>query len=385
MKIVYCIDSIHGIGGIQNVTIEKAGALAALSGNDVWIITADNSGRAIYPISPHVLHIDLGINYYEDDWKSRWNVLKGVFIKRRRHRNALAPVLKNIQPDIVISVGQSEKNFLPTISGDWVTIREFHYPRKYRRLHANSIFDWISAFCGDVLDLFMMKKYDGIVSLTHEDKEQNWRHWKNLFVIPNPVRLPSIFSNLESKRIVAVGRLAYPKHFASLIRAFSSVINRFPTWSLDIYGEGNERDDLLAEIQSLGLSSSVRLMGGVSGVQSILAEYSLYAMSSRFEGFPLVLIEALSCGLPVVSYACPCGPKDIIRDGIDGFLVTPGDETMLADRICKLIEDESLRKKMGVAALERSKDFSIDKIIPKWMSLFGELMEKKKRKTSRNG
>ncbi len=91
---------------------------------------------------------------------------------------------------------------------------------------------------------------------------------------------------------------------------------------------------------------------------------SILALSSRYEGFGLVILEAMACGLPVVSYACPCGPKDIITDGIDGFLVPDGDEIILAERICRLIEDEELRKRMGAAVFERTKDFTLDKNIP---------------------
>ena len=110
MNLVYCIDSIRGIGGIQHVTITKANALANLENNSVWIIYADHSGQLNYPLSPKVNIVDLGINYYEDDWKSRWKVLKGILIKRKKHRIALKKVLTEIRPDVVIAVGQSEKN-----------------------------------------------------------------------------------------------------------------------------------------------------------------------------------------------------------------------------------------------------------------------------------
>ncbi len=282
-------------------------------------------------------------------------------------------------PDVVISVGQSEKNLVASIRGKWVTVREFHFVRNYRTLHARSFFDRIMAWGGDCLDRIVLKRYDGIVTLTHEDKENSWCGWNNVSVIPNPVQLSTVKSSLTSKRLLAIGRLAYPKNFASLIRAFSIVVKRFPEWSLDIFGEGNERRDLVSLIESLNLSDSVHLAGNQPNIKEHLPDYSLFALSSRFEGFPLVLVEALSCGLPVVSYACPCGPRDIVRDGVEGFLVPPGDETLLVERICQLIEDESLRRKMGVAALERAKEFSLETVIPMWTSLFEELVKEKKK------
>ena len=374
MIIVYCIDSIHGIGGIQRVTLAKASALAEIECNEVWILFADHSGVRYYPISSSVHTVDLDINYYVDDWKSRWNVLKSIFIKRRLHKKRLARQLYLIRPDVVISVGQSEKNFLPFIRGSWITIREFHFVKNYRVLHANSLFYRVLAWGGDAFDRFVLRQYNGIVSLTQEDRIVNWKNWSKVYVIPNPVCLSPVTSLLESKHILAVGRLVHQKNFISLIRAFSYVHNSFPEWTLDIYGEGNERDTLSLEIQTLGLSSSIRLMGIRSDIQSIMPDYSLYVLSSRFEGFPLVLVEAFSCGLPVVSYACPCGPNDIIQDGVNGFLVPLGNETMLAERMCRLIENDSLRKRMGASASERAKNYSIEKIIPQWMSLFEDLM-----------
>lgn len=379
MTIVYCIDSIHGVGGIQHVTLAKAGALAEINHNTVWIVYADDSGKLCFPLSVKVHTINLGINYYEDDWKSPWHVLKGIFIKRRKHKSALKKVLAEIMPDVVISVGQSEKNLVPSIQGKWVTVREFHFVRNYRTLHARSLFDRILAWGGDCLDRLVLKRYDGLVILTQEDKEKNWRGWNNVSVIPNPVQLSTVKSSLSAKRLLAIGRLVYQKNFASLIRAFSIVAKRFPEWSLDIFGEGNERGDLISLIESLHLSDSVHLAGNQSNIKEHLPDYSLFTLSSKSEGFGLVLIEAMSGGLPVISYACPCGPKDIIRDGIDGFLVPPGDETMLAERICQLIEDESLRRKMGAAAQERAKEFSLEKVIPMWTSLFEELVKVKKK------
>ena len=379
MTIVYCIDSIHGVGGIQHITLIKASALAEINQNMVWIIYADDSGKLCFPLSDKVHTIDLGINYYEDDWKSRWHVLKGILIKRRKHKSALKKVLTEIMPDVVISVGQSEKNLVPSIRGKWVTVREFHFVRNYRTLHARSFFDRIMAWGGDCLDRVVLKRYDGIVTLTQEDKEINWCGWNNVSVIPNPVQLSTVKSSLTSKRLLAIGRLVYLKNYASLIRAFSIVVKRFPEWSLDIFGEGNERRDLVSLIESLNLSDSVHLAGNQSNIKEHLPDYSLFALSSRFEGFSLVLVEALSCGLPVVSYACPCGPRDIVRDGVEGFLVPPGDETQLAERICQLIEDESLRRKMGTAALERAKEFSLETVIPMWTSLFEELVKEKKK------
>lgn len=384
MKIVYCTDTVCYPGGIQRVTIAKANALADIEGNKVWIAVTDNQyPEPVSPISEKVSLVDLGVRYYADDWKSRWNVLKGIFVKRTVHRRRLRDLLNCIEPDIVVSTGTSEKYFLPClrISSSPVFIREIHFPKDYRMRAARGGFYKVLARIGNIADYrFNIQRYDRIVLLTEEDRQLHWKADDCLAIIPNPVTvIPSTHSTLQNKKVLAVGRLVHQKDFASLIRAFSLVNKRFPGWTLDIFGEGDECEHLSSLIKTLGLTETVRLMGKCPMIQDVMPGYSLFALSSRFEGFPLVLVEAQSCGLPIVSYACPCGPRDIIRDGIDGFLVPPGDEATLAERICQLIEDENLRTKMGAAALERAKEFSLEKIIPQWTSLFEELMKSKKR------
>ena len=381
MRIIYCIDSINGIGGIQRVTVTKANAMAALPGNEVWVLLADNSGKRVFELSGNVHEIDLGINYYEDDWKSRWNVLKGIFIKRRVHRKKVEEELRRICPDIVVGVGQSEKNFLPRIKGNWATVREFHFVRDYRRRIASGWVERATAIMGDLIERsFTLDKYDSIVLLTKEDRDTNWKGRRNVSVIPNPVTLQqNRTALLDNKRIIALGRLTFQKNFASLIKAFSIVADRHPDWKLDILGEGADRVALEKEIHRLALTDMVFLRGSQSNVQEWLLESSIFVMTSRFEGFSLVLLEAMSCGLPAVSYATPCGPRDLISDGQSGFLVAEGDETALAERICRLIEDRQLRKNFGTAAKEHAQALSLENIIPKWTSLFEELMEKKKK------
>lgn len=378
MRIVYCLDSICGIGGIQRVTLSKAGALAGIEDNQVWIITSDNTGESVFPVPNGVIHIDLGVNYYSDDWKSRWNVLKGIFIKRRIHRKRLEEVLHRICPDVVIGVGQSEKNFLPRIKGDWRTVREYHYARDYRWKSASDWFGRLSAIVGDLIErFFTLGKYDRIVVLTNEDKDTNWKGRNSVSVIPNPITIkPGISASLDNKRIIAVGRLTFQKNFASLIRAFSVVAGRYPDWILDILGEGPDRIALEEEIKRLCLTDRVFLRGRQTNVSEWMRQSSIFTLTSRFEGFSLALLEAMGCGLPVVSYACPCGPKDIVTNGVDGFLVTMGDEADLAECVCRLIEDKQLRIRFGTAAKEFAQSYCFEKVTIMWMNLFQELRQK---------
>lgn len=384
MKIVYCLNSVRHLGGIEMVTIKKANALADVKGNEVFLAVTDNhSGVEIAPVSPKVRVIDLNVNYYEDDWKSKWYVLKGIFVKRRLHKARLRKALDEIRPNIVVSVGASEKYMLPSICNErdnCVSVREMHYVKNYRSLVADSFLGKILAYCGDWYDYqYIIKKYDKIVVLTYEDKALNWNDGDRVFVIPNPCTFKTeATSQLVAKKVVAAGRLVTQKNFVSLIRAFRLVANEHPDWVLEIYGEGRLRNELQNLIEEQNLTNNVCLKGYTSEVQMKMIDASCFVMSSKFEGFGLVLIEAMRCGLPVVSYACPCGPKDIITDGEDGFLVPLGDEKMLAEKICYLIEHPDIRKNMGQAALKKAEKYSMDNIVPMWMNLFNNLLETKR-------
>lgn len=380
MKIVYCLNSIRYLGGIQRVTVVKANALAEIEGNEVYIIVTDNkNGVFTEPLSPKVHFIDLDINYYEDDYKSRWNILKGIFIKRKEHKKRLTSVLNEIQPDIVISVGQSEKNMIPSIKGKWKTIREFHFVKDYRLRQAKSFFDKMLAWGGNWYDFhFKIKGYDQIVTLTYEDKETNWKGWKNVSVIPNPSTFHTDqISSLSEKKVISVGRLTPQKNYASLIRAFKNVTEKHSDWILEIYGDGPQEVELKSLITQLNLEKHVFLKGFSPNVKEVIINASIFALSSVFEGFGLVIVEAMACGLPVVSYACPCGPKDIITERKDGFLVNVNDEVTLANQINVLIENEILRKQMSDAAKIKADQYNIENITSMWTNLFNSLNNKR--------
>ena len=167
------------------------------------------------------------------------------------------------------------------------------------------------------------------------------------------------------------------KNFQSLIRAFKKEACRFPDWRLDIIGQGPEKESLQQLINSEGLEGVVFLKGYSDNIQNELIASSIFAFTSVSEAFGLVIIEAMSCGLPVVSYNSPFGTREIINDGINGFLVPLGDEEMLADRICLLMGDKELRKRIGIIAAETAKKYSMDKIVEMWLYLFKEIVEKK--------
>lgn len=383
MKIVYCTDSICYLGGIQNITITKANGLAQI-GHQVWIIVTDNKYSPLHPVDPKVQVINLDINYFEDDWKSKFYVIKSILIKRKKHKKAIAKVLNDINPDVIISTGTSEKNFLPNIRLNSIPIfiREIHNQKGYRLLHARSLFEKIMAIIGNWYDYsWNINKYDQIVVLTNEDKELNWKNNSKVSVISNPVTFDTNIKTapLTNKKIITAGRLVHQKNYKSLINAWKIVNQKHPDWQLEIWGDGALKNELSKQINTLGLNNKVLLMGYINDIISRMLQASGCVLSSLYEGISLVLIEAMSCGLPIVSYACQCGPKDLIEHGKNGFLCEVNDETKLAEYICSIIEDEKLRIKMGQASKKKSEEFSIEKIATQWINLFQTLINNKNK------
>lgn len=384
MRIIYCTDTICHPGGIQRTTIAKANALAEVDGYEVWIVVTDHKlSKPILEVSDKVHIIDLDINYYEDDWKSRWHVLKGILVKRRLHRKRLKDLLTKIHPDVVISTGTSEKYFLPGLKLDSTPafIREIHYTSDYRIRSARGWFEILSAWAGDLIDYrFSINRYDKIVVLTREDKETHWKGNDKVVTIPNPLSNSHGYqSSLTNKIVISAGRFVPVKDFSSLIQSWATVHERHSEWRLEIWGDGGLRKTLQEEIKGRDLEGCVSLPGYADDILQKFAEASIFVCSSQYEGFSLSILEAMLCGLPVVSFACPYGPREMIQDGENGFLVPVGDAVGLADSIIRMIEDESLRYQMGHAAKAFSEKYDIDIILGKWRSLFLEITDNKRR------
>jgi len=188
--------------------------------------------------------------------------------------------------------------------------------------------------------------------------------------IPNAVpQLDGGLAGLDGKLVLAAGRLETQKGFDLLIRAWEHVAAAHPDWRLRIYGSGPRRAELLALIDACGLEQSVALMGRTRRMGEAMSKASLFVLSSRFEGFGMVIVEAMSKGLPVVSFDCPRGPGEILRDGADGILAPPGDVDALAQGMLELIEDAPRRHAYGRAARERARSYAPGPIAERWEEL----------------
>ena len=198
-------------------------------------------------------------------------------------------------------------------------------------------------------------------------------------IIPNPVVLPYLRNqprpqiHRREKMVISMGSLRHVKGHDLLIAAFSKVSEAHPDWNLVIYGEGDCRPNLLAQIEKLGLQGRVRLPGATLNPQEKLLEAELFVLPSRAEGFPNVLGEAMACGLPVISFNCPSGPSDLIKHDVNGLLVPPEDVDQLACALRRLMGHESERVRLGAAAPEVLERFSIVRIMAQWNTLVNGL------------
>lgn len=373
MKILYCIDGTFNSGGMERVIINKANYLAE-HGYNVFIITVNQKNRKpFFEINSKIQSIDLGINYSDD--KDLFFFKKSISFSRKlkQHKKKLKEQIAKIKPDIIISTFGYESYFLYTIKDSSRKIIEIHFS-KFFRLQSNrsGIWHWV-----DVIKSYreqqIVKKYDKFVVLTYEDKEY-WGNLKNIIVIPNFLPShPEQRAPLTNKKCIAVGRLDYQKGFDMLIDIWANIHKIHPEWELFIYGNGNLRTNLTNKIQKYNLQNSVFIKPPTPEIFNAYNESSVLLCSSRFEGLPMVLLEGFSCGLPVVSFKCKCGPQDLIINGENGYLIEEGNLSEFTKKVIYLIENIEKRKQMGESAYQTSLKYTSDKIMEKWIKLFNEL------------
>lgn len=376
MKIVYCIAGTHNSGGMERVLANKANFLAQ-HGHDIVILTTDQQGRKPYfEMDSSIIHKDFNINYIEDTSKGILNRVVLFLVKQNLHKKRLKKLLAELNADVVISMFDHDASFLYKIKDGSKKVLEIHFSRykrlQYGRKGLNGLIDRLRS--GN--DLSIAKKYDRFVVLTHEDKSY-WGNLENIQVIPNANSfVPNGFAKMTNKQVIAVGRYDYQKGFDDLIKAWAIVHKKQADWKLKIYGSGPLKSDLQRLICELGLEESVELCPPVQNIEKEYKSSSILAMTSRYEGLPMVLLEGQSCGLPMVSYACKCGPTDIIDEGKNGYLVDEGDIPSFAEKLIFLMENRDLRTQMGLESQVKSKDFSEDVIMKQWTDLFDTLLTK---------
>lgn len=373
MKIIYCTHSTYNPGGMERVLLNKVTYLSQLLGWEVSVVTTDQHQRSpFYPFPEKVRMTDLEINYSEDNEKGAWKKMTGYLRKRKEHRRKLTALLLKEKPDIVVSLYPSESSFIPDIKDGSKKVLELHYCKFFRLQYGRKgLLGWIDKLRTHQ-DEQIVRRFDKFVVLTNEDRGY-WGNLPNIEVIPNAaMHVSDAYSDVMNKRVIAVGRLDYQKGFDRLIQAWQLVqhTGRFTGWKLDIFGQGEWQEMLQQMIGKAGLQDTARLNRPTKQIGEEYVKSDMLVMSSNYEGFPMVMIEAMACGLPVVSFDYKCGPKDIIQSGINGLLVPNGDIQALADAMMKVMEDEAYRKMLSLNARKVVDTYSEQAVMAQWIRLF---------------
>lgn len=372
MHILYNIAGLYRPAGMERVLTDKANWFAE-NGHRVTILTTEQKGRPYaFPLDPGVEVIDLGIGYEDNNGAGLLDKLLHYPGKQRRHRKALEAILAEKKPDVTVSMFCNEVNLIPRMKDGGAKVLEVHFSR-FKRLQYGRKGLWALA---DRLrsrqDAALVRRYDRFVVLTEEDKRL-WGPMDNIRVIVNPVRFcPPSPAPLDTKTVIAVGRYTYQKSLDRLLDAWS-LIQRKAGWTLRLVGDGEDREALETQIHTLGLEGSVQLGRAESDMDTVYSTASILALSSRYEGLPMALLECQAFGVPAVSFDCKCGPKEIIVPGETGFLVQEGDVPGLARSLEQLMNDDALRVKMGRNAFRNAAAWRPENVMPKWISLFEEI------------
>lgn len=376
MKILYNIAGTCHSGGMERVLANKANYLAA-HGFEVVIVTTDQQGRQpFFQLDQRIRCIDLNVNYEENNGKSFLNKLLHYPFKQFIHKERLKKVLREEKNDVTVSMFCNDVSFITDIKDGSRKVLEIHFS-KLKRLQYNrkGIWRWADLWRSR-MDERLVRRFDKFVVLTKEDAAY-WGALPNLEVIPNACTFfPEHPSPLNSRLVIAVGRYTYQKGFDRLIKAWNRVGKEFPDWRLQIIGDGEEKEQLQQLITHYQLEKQVKLIPPTKQLNAIYQEASFLVMSSHYEGLPMVLIEAQAFGLPVVSFACKCGPRDIIKDGENGFLVEEGNVGQLAAKIKLLMTNNGLLVEMGKQARVNARRYDENKIMTRWINLFNSLEKK---------
>ena len=377
-KIVFCTPALYSAGGVERVVSLKASYFAEVFGYEVTIIVTEGQGRAcFFPLSDKVRVINLQLGF-EDLWRVSF-IKKGFLYlkKQRQYKKLLTIELMRLRPDITISVLRREINFINSIPDGSRKIGELHVNRSNYRTFSFPESNFIKRFFARywINDLIgHLKQLDRMVVLT-ETARNDWPELSNVAHIPDPLPFKAEnVSSLNTKRIICIGRYVYEKGYDLLLKVWAKVQDRCYDWVLDIYGVGDQTS-YRHLFQKLGIDDRrCHMYDSLTDVQNAYLNSSIFVLPSRFEGFSLVIIEAMSCGVPVVSFDCENGPRNIITDGQNGFLVPPFDIDVYAERLLTLMQHEDLRQRMGLEARQTSCQYRIEDIALRWKALFDEVV-----------
>lgn len=384
MKILYCVYDMGVGGGVERVTTLKANYLKE-QGHDVHILTCwPMSSLPKYGLHPEISveWIGEGVEYHLDFQEA--SLLRRCYntvLKMCRHFSLMRRYLSKHKFDIVVTTQVYEMGFLPFIKDGSKKIAETHISKLMYQKQRQQRKDLATKLLIKLFvwrDAFFHRLFDAVGCLTEEDRQSRGCP-SNMYVIPNPLSfVTDVPASCEGDIALAVGRHTEQKDFNAMVDIWAELVKDYPEWKLQIVGGGHLKSILAEKVNKLGLGGQVLLEDETSDPRPYYANASVFLMTSNFEGMPMTLLEAQSYGLPIVSYACPCGPRDIVVEGT-GFLVAPGDKEGFVEKLSLLLKDVEMRKAMGHKAYEASKRFTVQSVMQQWEDLFRQLIQKREQ------
>ena len=379
MKVMYVLGCISKQGGLERVLIDKMNYLVSM-GCEVTLVTYEQGTHPfIYPLNPQVSHIDTGTRFfllYKYSYLRRYFKSKRL---KRLYRRKLQEIVDVNQPDVIITVTYDLENcdVITKLKSSAKMLIESHSAKSYTKDFTDNRNGLKLLFTNIRLKVQYTKisKFDVLVALTQGDAKAWSGTAKKTVVIPNFITSwPTIFNNhsIVYKRIIAVGRLHRSKGFDMLIESFAMIANRCTEWYVDIFGGGDDKHILEKKIEEYGMQKRIFINPATPDIYSEYKKSDFLVLSSRYEGFGLVLIEAMSCGLPCVAFDCTYGPSDIIVDGFNGLLVKNGDVVDMSKKILWMCNNVDKHKAMGDAARQSSSNYRPEVIMPQWLKLLEE-------------
>lgn len=380
MKLVYIYHSLAYKGGLERIFCDKMNYLVRNCGYDITFITYEQGNHPLsYTLDKRIKVIDLDTRFVT---LFKYNVLlrffKSISMKSLLKKR-LAETLKNEKPDLVVCATYEFYISECILDLPYKFIVESHLCMNAvisSRLH-NNFFVSSVAKLFDLWHFSKINKAKMLVTLTEADKKDWGKHvTTDIVVIPNMVTwYPEIITpyNERPKRIICAGRLDKQKGFDYLIEAWALIAKKYPDWKIDIFGHGDLMDALNKMIANRKLEKQMEIHNPTDRIYDEYMNSSIYVMSSRYEGLPLVLIEAMSCGLPCVSFNCPNGPSEIISHEEDGIIVPLGNIQELAKSIEWMITNKREREAMSIAARTNARRYHENAIMPRWIELFNKM------------
>ena len=370
-------------GGTEKMLSEKASYLVDVFGYDVTIISCTQiAGQAnTFPLSQNVKQINLAIPYYR---QYHYGYPKRLLVKWETNqalKKLLTKTIHQIDPDIVIGVARFAADIVTTIKCRAKKIIECHEARPFIMADMEGNRALVSRL---YTNLIMKKRYfrmierhaDVVVTLTEGDSHL-WKKARHLEVIPNfSTMTVSRMADYKNKRVIAVGRLSAEKGYDRLLKIWKRVSPQHQDWSLEFFGDGKLHHMLTNMIHDLQLLN-VTINPPTPHISEEYSKSAICVMTSHFEGFSLVLLEAIRHGLPCIAFDCPFGPASIIKDGICGYLIEENSIEQYAQKLSLLMDQEDIWKSLSKEAIKRGEDFSVETVMNRWRQLFEDLVPAK--------